>query len=262
VAHTAFFDHPGVIAMAHRGFSSGNLVLENSLEAFGAAVDLGYRYVETDVHATRDGILIAFHDDRLDRVTDRSGVVGELPWSVVRQAKIGGTQEIPTLDALLESWPQLRINIDCKAAPAVEPLADAIERHAAHDRVCIASFSDKRRRAVLRRLSRPVATSGGQSVIARFVLGGRFPARARIPLGERALRGVDCLQVPVVAGRVRVVSAATLRRAHRAGAQIHVWTIDDAEQMRHLLDLGVDGIMTDRADVLREVLIQRGEWAD
>jgi len=262
VARTAFLDHPGIIAMAHRGFSSGNEVLENSLAAFEAAVHLGYRYVETDVHATRDGTLIAFHDHRLDRVTDRSGVVRELPWSVVRKAKIGGTQEIPTLDALFESWPQLRINIDCKAASAVVPLAETIERHAAHDRVCIASFSDSRRRAVLRRLSRPVATSGGQSVIARFVLGGRMPAQARVPLGERALRGVDCLQVPATAGRLRVVSPATLRRAHRAGAQVHVWTIDDADQMHTLLDLGVDGIMTDRADVLRDVLIQRGQWAD
>nr|WP_183321008.1 glycerophosphodiester phosphodiesterase family protein [Flexivirga oryzae] len=248
--------------MAHRGFSSGDQVLENSLAAFGAAVDLGYRYVETDVHATSDGTLIAFHDDRLDRVTDRSGAIGALPWSTVREAKIGGTQEIPTLDALLESWPELRINIDCKTAAAVEPLAEVIERHAAHDRVCVASFSDRRRRAVLRRLSRPVATSGGQSVIARFVLGGRVPARARVPLGERALRDVDCLQVPVAAGRLRVVSAATLRRAHHAGVQIHVWTIDDADQIRQLLDLGVDGIMTDRADILREVLVERGEWAD
>lgn len=260
MAHTAFLDHPGVIAMAHRGFSGGDEVRENSLAAFRAAVELGYRYVETDVHATRDGTLIAFHDDRLDRVTDRVGYVRELPWHTVRQAKIGGEEEIPTLDALLESWPELRINIDCKAASAVEPLAEAIERHAAHDRVCIASFSDTRRRAVLRRLSRPVATSGGQSVITRFVLGGRMPALARLPLGERALRDVDCLQVPVAAGRLRVVTAVTLRRAHHAGVQLHVWTIDDAEQMRRLLDLGVDGIMTDSADVLRDVLVERGEW--
>lgn len=262
MAHTAFFDHPGVIAMAHRGFSSGDQVLENSLAAFGAAVDLGYRYVETDVHATSDGTLIAFHDDRLDRVTDRSGAIGALPWSTVREAKIGGTQEIPTLDALLESWPELRINIDCKTAAAVEPLAEVIERHAAHDR-CAS------RRSPTGAAGRCCAdcrgrwqTSGGQSVIARFVLGGRVPARARVPLGERALRDVDCLQVPVAAGRLRVVSAATLRRAHHAGVQIHVWTIDDADQIRQLLDLGVDGIMTDRADILREVLVERGEWAD
>lgn len=260
MTRTAFFDHPGVIAMAHRGFTDHPAAPENSLPAFGAAVDLGFRYVETDVHATADGQLIAFHDDRLDRVTDRTGVVAKLPWSYVRQARIAGAAEIPTLDAVLESWPHLRVNIDCKAAGAVEPLVAVIERHRAHDRVCIASFSDTRRRAVLRRLSRPVATSGGQSVIGRFVIGGRSPQWARVPLGQNALRGVDCLQVPVSAGRVRVVSAATLRRAHRAGVQVHVWTIDEAVQMHALLDLGVDGIMTDRADILRRVLIDRGEW--
>ncbi len=248
--------------MAHRGFTDGRGAPENSLPAFGAAVDLGFRYVETDVHATSDGTLIAFHDDHLDRVTDRTGTVAELPWREVRRANIAGTAEIPTLDEVFETWPDLRVNIDCKAESAVAPLARVIERHNAHDRVCIASFSDKRRRAVLRRLSRPVATSGGQSVITRFVIGGPVPSWSRIPVGRNALRGVDCLQVPVSSGRVRVVSAASLRRAHEMGVQVHVWTIDDAAQMHALLDLGVDGIMTDRADILRDVLVQRGQWVD
>ncbi|HWC20815.1 MAG TPA: glycerophosphodiester phosphodiesterase [Flexivirga sp.] len=260
MTRTAFFDHPDVIAMAHRGFTNGPGAPENSLPAFAAAVDLGFRYVETDVHATVDGTLIAFHDDRLERVTDGSGVIAERPWSVVRQAKIAGTQEIPTLDMVLESWPELRVNIDCKAESAVQPLVEVIERHRAHDRVCVASFSDERRRAVLRRLSRPVATSGGRSVISRFVVGGRTPAWARIPLGQNALRDVDCLQVPRAAGRIRVVTDASLRRAHNAGVQVHVWTIDDETQMQELLDLGVDGIMTDRADRLRDVLVARGQW--
>lgn len=247
--------------MAHRGFT-GDEAPENSLPAFAAAVELGFRYVETDVHATADGALVAFHDDRLERVTDGSGVLTELPWSVVRQAKIAGTQEIPTLDAVLESWPQLRVNIDCKAAGAVKPLVEVIERHRAHDRVCVASFSDRRRQAVLRLLSQPVATSGGKSVISRFVAGGVTPTWTRIPLGQNALRDIDCLQVPRVAGRIRVVTEASLRRAHDANVQVHVWTIDDAAQMQELLDLGVDGIMTDRADILRQVLIARGQWVD
>lgn len=260
MARTAFFDHPGVIAMAHRGFTDSNRAPENSLAAFGAAVDLGYRYVETDVHATSDGTLIAFHDDRLDRVTDRSGAVAQLPWRVVREAKIAGTQEIPTLDAVFDAWPQLRINIDCKTETAVQPLVEVIERHAAHDRVCIASFSDARRLTVLRGLTRPVATSGGKSVIARFMLGSRLPSWSRVPLGSNALRDVDCLQVPSSSGRISVVTAASVRLAHRAGAQVHVWTVDEPDEMRRLLDLGVDGLMTDRADVLREVLTDRGEW--
>lgn len=248
--------------MAHRGFTHDNGAPENSLPAFAAAVDLGFRYVETDVHATSDGSLVAFHDDRLERVTDGTGVLADLPWSTVRKAKIDGTQEIPTLDAVLESWPELRVNIDCKAAAAVEPLVEVIERHRAHDRVCVASFSDERRRAVLRRLSRPVATSGGKSIISRFVVGGGTPAWSRIPFGQNALRDVDCLQVPRAAGRIRVVTEAALRRAHDAGVQVHVWTINDKTQMQELLDLGIDGMMTDRADILRDVLTARGQWVD
>ncbi|WP_265443961.1 glycerophosphodiester phosphodiesterase [Flexivirga meconopsidis] len=244
---TPYLDHLGVIAMAHRGFT-GRGAPENSLAAFGAAVDLGFSYVETDVHATSDGVLLAFHDDKLDRVTDSSGEISQLPWSTVRQAKIAGTHEIPTLDAVLDSWPDLRVNIDCKSAGAVAPLADAIERHSAHDRVCVASFSDKRRRAVLRRLSKPVATSGGQSVITRFVL------------GMNSLAGIDCLQVPQGAGPVPVVTARMVRRAHADGTQVHVWTIDEPDDMHRLLDLGVDGLITDRADTLKNVLQQRGQW--
>lgn len=248
--------------MAHRGFTYDNGAPENSLPAFAAAVGLGFRYVETDVHATSDGTLVAFHDDRLERVTDGSGVVADLPWSTVRKAKIAGSQEIPTLDAVLESWPELRVNIDCKAAGAVEPLVQVIERHRAHDRVCVASFSDERRRAVLRRLSRPVATSGGRSVISRFVVGGSMRSWSRIPFGQNALRDVDCLQVPRAAGRIPIVTEPALRRAHEVGVQVHVWTIDDRAQMQELLHLGVDGIMTDRADILRDVLIGRGQWVD
>jgi len=248
--------------MAHRGFTYDNGAPENSLPAFAAAVELGFRYVETDVHATSDGTLVAFHDDRLERVTDGRGVLAKLPWSAVRHAKIAGTQEIPTLDAVLESWPELRVNIDCKAAGAVQPLVDVIERHRAHDRVCVASFSDERRRDVLRRLSRPVATSGGKSVISRFVLGGSTPVWSRTPFGRNVLRDVDCLQVPQAAGRIRVVTEGAVRRAHESGVQVHVWTIDDSTQMQELLHLGVDGIMTDRADILREVLMRRGQWVD
>ena len=114
---------------------------------------------------------------------------------------------------------------------------------------------------MLRRLSRPVATSGGKTVISRFVVGGRMPTWTRIPLGQNALGDVDCLQVPSAAGPLKVVTQASLRRAHRAGVQVHVWTIDDSAQIHRLLDLGVDGIMTDRADILRDVLIARGQWA-
>ena len=251
----AYLEGPGPIALAHRGFALDGA--ENSMAAFAAAVELGCRYVETDVHATSDGVAVAFHDDTLDRVTDSSGRVADLPWSRVRAARIAGREAVPALEELLGAWPDLRVNIDIKSAAAIGPTVDVIERAAAHDRVCVASFSDARRRAALRRLSRPVATSGG----ARTTVAFRVAAAAGSSSGvRRALRGVDCLQVPERFGVLAVATRRTVEAAHVAGAQVHVWTVNDPADMRRLLDLGVDGIVSDRADLLRDVLIERRQW--
>ena len=258
----AVLDPPGsVLALAHRGGAGHPDLdgLENTLTAFRHAVDAGYDYLETDVHVTADGVLLAFHDETLDRVTDGAGRIWDQPWHRVREARIGGTEQIPTLDELFETWPRLRVNIDIKSEPAVLPLVECVERHRAWDRVCVTSFSDRRRRAALRRLSKPVATSGGQSVTTAFVLA----ANSRVPGAVRAaLRGVDCLQVPVSHKGIPVVTPRTIAAAHAVGVQVHVWTVNESDEMRRLLDLGVDGLITDRADLLRQVLTERGEWAE
>ncbi|CAN5533363.1 glycerophosphodiester phosphodiesterase [soil metagenome] len=253
-----YFDHPGPIAMAHRGFSLDGL--ENSMVAFEGAVDLGYRYVETDTHATSDGVALAVHDPTLDRVTDSVGVIADLSWRQVSQARIKARESIPRLDELLGTWPDLRINIDVKADSAVWPTVAAIERAMAHDRVCISSFSDRRRRAVSRHLSAPVATSAGQVLGAGFVTGSALPRRLGNPGLRRLLHGVDALQVPTVQYGIPIVTASSLAAAHRAGRVVQVWTINDAPTMRRLLELGVDGLITDRADILKQVLIDRGQW--
>ncbi|HET7304500.1 MAG TPA: glycerophosphodiester phosphodiesterase [Segeticoccus sp.] len=251
-----FFDHPTPLAMAHRGFSLDGL--ENSMAAFGAAVDLGYGYVETDVHTTADGVVVAFHDPTLHRVAGAPDAIERLTWTQLQQARIGGTEPVPTLEELLGAWPRLRVNIDIKADRAPAPLAEVIERTRAHDRVCIASFSDRRRREVLRRLSAPVATSTGYWRTARF----RAAVATRCgPLAAAALRGVDCVQVPPTHRRLPLLTRATVAAAHRAGTQVHAWTINDTDAMERLLDLGVDGIITDRADLLKAVLQRRGQWA-
>lgn len=229
------------------------------MAAFAAAVALGYRYVETDVHATRDGVAVAFHDDALDRVTDGGGRIADLTWSTVARARIAGSEPVPRLEDLLGTWPSLRVNIDVKSAHAVGPLVAAIERTGAHDRVCVASFSDARREAVVRALSRPVTTSAGTRTAARFRLA---VAARRTGAAARALGSVDGLQVPERHQRVPVVTAATVAAAHAAGCFVHVWTVNDPADMRRLLDMGVDGIVSDRADVLRGVLAARGAWFD
>ncbi|MFE4970805.1 glycerophosphodiester phosphodiesterase [Kitasatospora sp. NPDC056651] len=272
-----FLDHPGPLAFAHRGGDLGRP--ENSLAAFGAAVALGYRYLETDVHATADGVLVAFHDARLDRVTDRTGAVAELPWEVVRKARIGGSEPVPLLEDLLGAFPGARFNIDVKAAPAIGPLVEAIRRTGAWDRVCVGGFSDSRLAAVRAASGPRLATSLGPREVARLRLrsiaepflrprthspavqpsfGRRSPDR---PSSGLAFAGL-CAQVPEKHLGVRIVDRAFVRTAHRLGLQVHVWTVDDPTRIRALLDLGVDGIMADRIDVLRDVLGERGCWND
>ncbi|MFD7451742.1 glycerophosphodiester phosphodiesterase [Kitasatospora sp. NPDC059827] len=251
-----FLDHPGPLAFAHRGGELGHP--ENSLAAFEAAVALGYRYLETDVHATADGVLVAFHDSRLDRVTDRAGAVAELPWETVRRARIGGTEPVPLLEDLLGAFPAARFNVDVKAAPAVRPLVEAIRRTNAWDRVCVGGFSDSRIAAVRAAAGPRLATSLGPREVARLRLRSLAGPLAR---GGAPFAGV-CAQVPERHRGIRVVDRAFVRAAHRLGLQVHVWTVDDATRIRSLLDLGVDGIMADRIDVLKGVLGERGCWTD
>lgn len=253
MTHPYFDTGGGIAAFAHRGFSLDGL--ENSMAAFQAAVDLGFRYVETDAHGTSDGIAVALHDETLDRTTDATGKVSELPWSRVRDARIGGIEPVPLLEDLLGAFPELRVNIDVKSVSGIQPIADAIERTASHDRVCIASFSTSRRLATLKRLSRPVATSAGVREMAQFW----WRERARLRPGS-ALKRVEAIQVPWKFKNRDFLTARAVDSAHDAGTFVHVWTINDAPSMTALLDMGVDGLITDRADILKDVLVARGQW--
>jgi glycerophosphoryl diester phosphodiesterase len=221
------------------------------MPAFQHAVDLGYRYIETDVHVTADGVLLAFHDDVLDRVTDRTGVIAELPWSDVRQARVDGQEPIPLLEDLLGAWPELRLNIDPKHDAAVDPLITTLRRTEAIDRVCVGAFSDDRIARVREALP-GVCTSLGPLGVLQLGLAAQGQEPGELP--------DPCAQVPTHYQETEVVTAAFVGEAHRRGMQVHVWTIDEATEMERLLDLGVDGIMTDRPAVLREVLERRGQW--
>jgi len=251
-SHVPFLDHSGVLAFAHRG---GALeAAENTMAAFQRAVDLGYRYLETDVHVTRDGVLLAFHDDRLDRVTDRVGVIEDLDYAEVRHARIEGGETIPLLEDVIGTWPELRVNIDPKSYASIEPLAQVIERTAAIDRVCVGSFADRRIIRLQQRLGPRLCTSVGPVGVARL--------RARSLGVPFAGRGLDarCLQVPIKQSGIPVVDRAFVETAHRLGLQVHVWLVDDPDEMNALIDLNVDGLMTDRPSVLKDVLSARGLW--
>jgi glycerophosphoryl diester phosphodiesterase len=253
-ARYAYLDGPLPLAMAHRGGAIEHL--ENTLPAFEACVALGYRYLETDVRATADGILVAFHDPVLERVTDSTGRIDQLPWSVVERARIGGREPILRLEDLLDAWPDVRFNLDIKAAGVVAPLVRTIRRMKVADRVCLASFSDARIHAARRLLGPAVCTALGPRGVAALRLASYRPRAAgllRLPAG--------CAQVPLQLGGRALVDERFVTAAHARDLQVHVWTVDSPEETAELLDLGVDGIMTDRPAMLREVLEKRGQWA-
>jgi glycerophosphoryl diester phosphodiesterase len=257
--HLPFFSRPdgqtAPLAFAHRGFSPDGL--ENSAAAFSAALELGFTHLETDARTTADGVVLLFHDETLDRVTGNHGPISSLSAAEIAKARIGGRESIPVLADVLADFPEARLNIDVKDWHTVKAVAGVIERLDAHDRVLIASFSDRRRRAVLRLLRRRTASSAGIVCNAAVTLLGPLLPEHWL---RRILHDVDALQVPVRYGPVMVVTPGFVRRAHRLGLQVHVWTVNDSAEMARLLDMGVDGIVTDRADRLKSVLQARGQW--
>jgi glycerophosphoryl diester phosphodiesterase len=260
--HHPFIDQPVPIAIAHRGGKEE--APENTLEAFGAAIALGLRNLETDAHVTRDGVVVAFHNPRLDGTTDSTGAIAELGIADVEAADAGycfstdGGQSfpfrgrgvrIPRFEEVLLNWPTAYVSVEPKADPCVEPLVAVIDKLDAWDRVGVGSFSDRRLNRV-RALSRGRAcTSMGPraSVIARIAaLWGRMPRQ-----------GADFVQVPFKRGPFPVVTAGFVRAAHRTGLPVHVWTVNEEPRMLELLELGVDGIITDYPRLLRDVLAAR-----
>jgi len=250
-ARFAFLEHDGVLAFAHRG--GAHEAPENTMKAFTYAVGLGYRYLETDAYATRDGVLISFHDDKLDRVTESKGKIEALSWRDLATARIGGTEPIPLLEDLLTRLPDVRINVDPKHDAAVAPLIALIKRLGVEDRVCIGSFSDRRLRQVIDAFDGRVCTSLGPAGVLRLKAAS---------VGWPAWRWRQgCVQVPVKRGNTRIVTRRFIEAAERRGLQVHVWTVDDESEMQSLLDIGVHGLMTDRPSVLKKVLTSRGLWA-
>lgn len=246
-----YLDWEGPIAFAHRGGASE--APENTMPAFQYAIDLGFRYLETDVQVTADGVLAAFHDNNLRRTTGVDRKISAMTWDEVQQAEVRGphgdnSAPIPQLEEILTTWPQARVNIDCKTDAAVDALVSVIQRTRSIDRVCIGAFSDLRLKKIRQRLGPGVCTTMGPAAVAALVYG-----RLRRSAAQTA-------QVPVRYGKIPVTTPKVIGRAHDMGVAVHVWTIDETAEMNRLLDLGVDGIMTDQPARLRDVFSERGIW--
>lgn len=254
-------------ACAHRGGSAERP--ENTLLAFEHAASLGIRYVETDLHLTRDGVLVCHHDETLDRTTDGTG---GLAWKTLAELQgldaahrftvdgrtfphRGAGVRIPTLDEAFACHPELHFTLELKPRGhrIARAVVDYVERRRLHDRVVVSCFHDPTLRIVRELGGARLRTATSDRGIRAFWL------LARVGLAHRAGFPQHSLQVPPVHEGTRIVDARFVREAHRAGIEVHAWTIDEPSEMRRLLDLGVDAIMTDRPSLLVEVLRERGE---
>ncbi|MDN3495941.1 glycerophosphodiester phosphodiesterase family protein [Planococcus sp. APC 4015] len=252
-----FFDAPKPRVLAHRGLvtpdAAAHGVVENSFAAVAAAHAAGAEIVESDCHLTADGVVVLFHDEDLARVTGDPRRVSDVT-EFELAALMAGRGGLITLAQALESFPDLRFNLDAKAPGVAAPLGRTIAEYA--HRVLIASFSDLRRREALDAAAqtrpdiRP-ATSAGSATVLRLLVG--LALRSRL-LTRRALAGIDALQLPERRGRLRIVTPHLIRAAHALGVEVHVWTVNDPDDMRRLIGMGVDGIVTDRADLALESL--------
>jgi glycerophosphoryl diester phosphodiesterase len=243
-----FFDGAPPRVIAHRGLALH--VAENTLDAFDAALRAGADIVETDVHASVDGVSVICHDDDLSRIAGLERPVEQLDWSELRELALTGGGRLATLDDALATFPDARFNIDVKTDAALLPALAAIRRAEATGRVLITSFGQRRRRTGVRALP-GVATSASTPGVVLCLIG----VRLRLGVLVRwALRGVDAVQVPRRRGAITVISPAFVRAVHDAEREVHVWTIDDPDEMRELLQLGIDGIVTNRCDLLRAIV--------
>ena len=245
VRRWAFLDAPRPHAFAHRGGATEGL--ENAVSQFADVERLGYRYVETDVRTTADGVAVLFHDEDAGRVTGRPGPLSSLRWSQVQALSYGNGEQVARLDEVLDAFPGLRFNIDLKDEGGVASVPEVVARTGRGGRVCVTSFSQRRVERARRRLGPQVCTGLGVGGVARLV-------------ATRRAGGAGVLQVPWVLPRGRRLPAWLVRLGQREGLAVHVWTVDDPVEIEAALDRGVDGVMTDAPAVLKDVLQRRGLW--
>lgn len=244
----------GFVAMAHRGgwLNPEDRPRENTRYAFAQAVAEGYRYLETDVRTTADGVVVAFHDPQLGGVTDSNGSIGSLAYAELADVRVGGSDPIPLLSELLAEFPTTCFNIDLKDDASVAAVPPLLADPALRERICVASFSTSRLRR-FRRLAPGVLTATTPREVAWYAAGlGRW---FRFGSGQ-------VLQIPVrvFGDRARLVRPDVISAAHRAGRAVHVWTVDEEAEMNRLIELGIDGIVTNEIGLLKRVLVDRGLW--
>lgn len=234
-------------AFAHRG--GANDFVENTLEAFEQSINLGFKYIETDVRATKDNKLVIFHDPDLKRMLNMEIDISSINYDELSNYKINEVHKIPTFLETVSSWPNINFNIDPKSNKAAELLIDELKTLDRLDRFCIGSFDTKRLNKIRSAFNNKLCTSMSTNEVINFYL-LRF-------IGINSIK-IPCLQLPYYKSGFKVITAKLINDAHKFNKKVHAWTIDDPKQINELLDMGIDGIMTDRPNLLKLELAKRG----
>ncbi len=247
---TFFFEDLKFFPFAHRGGS--DYAPENSFEAFNAAVGLGYKLLETDLRTTKDGYVLAFHDPSLDRVTDASGLVSEKNYSDIKKIKIFGKYKIPLFSDLLEAFPECFFSVDIKSDSTVMPVVDLVKKTNCLNRVCMGSFSQKRINIIKNNLTDRCLTSMGPLDIINAKFSSYFNYRVKIDSIFASL--------PVKKYNLDLLNKRNINYLKSINIKVIAWTINQEKEIRRLIDLGVDGIMTDEIVLLKSILKEKDLW--
>ncbi len=245
-----FLDFEGPIGIAHRG---GALEAEeNTAEAFARAVGLGFSHIETDVHLTRDGVVVVHHDDTFARMFGEARAVADMDWAEIAQLRTAAGAGVPRLEDVLEAFPETFFNIELKCMEVAGPLAAVVAKAGALQRICVGAFDPKITASIRGLLGSGLCWSPAHMGVARVWGAGWGLPVGRVPF--------EVVQVPLAFRGIPIVTARFIRAAHKRGVKVQVWTVDARDEMERLLDLGVDGIMSDSPSLLRDVLQARGAW--
>ena len=245
-----FIRSTNIVPIAHRGASL--LASENSFESFRKAFDLGYRVIETDIHCSKDGTAYIFHDITLERLTGENLKISDLKDVDIDSLKINNSSIIPRLSNVFEEFPEGLFNLDAKTWKSTTPIVDTIQNMGCRSRVCIGSFNDRRVNAIIKELGLETCHSMGTSNVIKFYLGAQ--------LGVEQHFTSQCIQLPIKMFGISLTTRKVLSYARKLGIKIHFWTINNPVIMQQLLELNVDGIMTDDCVLLKEIMKEQNKW--
>ncbi len=245
-----YINSTNIAPIAHRGASL--LATENSFESFRKALDLGYRIIETDIHSSKDGTAYIFHDATLERLTGENLKISDLNDIDIDSLKLNKSSIIPRLSNVFEEFPEGLFNLDAKTWESIMPIASVIKKMGCHSRVCIGSFNHKRINAIIGELGVETCHSMGTRDVIKFYLGAQIQRNQSFTS--------QCIQLPIKQFGISLMTEKVLKYARKLGIKIHFWTINDPVTMQKLLELNVDGIMTDDCVLLKKIMKKKNKW--